>query len=77
MSHAGLEVTGKGFILPCHPLPVTEGNKSYIALQRASFEAGLPPPHVQSDGSPVALEEAGDASLIESWGGRRAMGYGF
>lgn len=77
VTHAGLNLSGNGHILPCHPLPITEGNKAYIALQRASFEAGLPPPHVCSNGSPVALEEAGDANMIESWGGRRAMGYGF
>lgn len=80
VTHAGLRVQAadaSGLVLPVHPLPATEGNRAYVALQRASFEAGLPPPHVASDGSPVALEEGGDVSMIESWGGRRAMGYGF
>ncbi|CAK9785206.1 hypothetical protein CC85DRAFT_311569 [Cutaneotrichosporon oleaginosum] len=80
VTHAGLRLQAAdaaGLLLPVHPLPATEGNRAYVALQRASFEAGLPPPHVPADGTPIALEEGGDVTMIESWGGRRALGYGF
>ncbi len=80
VTHAGLRVQAadaSGLLLPVHPLPATEGNRAYVALQRASFEAGLPPPHIPADGTPIALEEGGDVTMIESWGGRRALGYGF
>lgn len=80
ITHAGLNVAAAdtaGLVLPVHPLPATEGNAQFVKLQRASFEAGVPPPHAETADSPIALEEAGDASMIASWGGRRAMGYGF
>ncbi|GMK59669.1 hypothetical protein CspeluHIS016_0802750 [Cutaneotrichosporon spelunceum] len=80
VTHAGLRLQAadaSGLLLPVHPLPATEGNRAYVALQRASFEAGLPPPHIPADGSPIALEDGGNVTMIESWGGRRALGYGF
>ncbi|TXT08821.1 hypothetical protein VHUM_02949 [Vanrija humicola] len=76
VTHAGLRVApadGAGLVLPVHPLPATPGNKAFVAAQRAAFEAGLPPPHVNE--SVVALEEGGDATWIDSVSGRRAMGY--
>ncbi|BEI79632.1 hypothetical protein CcaverHIS002_0101610 [Cutaneotrichosporon cavernicola] len=79
-THAGQPLQAadaSGLLLPVHPLPATEGNRAYVALQRASFEAGLPPPHVPADGTPIALEDGGNVTMIESWGGRRALGYGF
>ncbi|KAL1405870.1 hypothetical protein Q8F55_007549 [Vanrija albida] len=76
VTHAGARVApvdGAGLVLPVHPLPVTPGNKAFIAAQRAAFEAGLPPPHTSA--TVVALEEGGDATWIDSVSGRRAMGY--
>jgi hypothetical protein len=79
VSHAGLNLASDagaeaGLVLPVHPLPATKANKAFVARQRAAFEAGLPPPHVAVDGL-VALEPAGDAAAIDTYVGRRAMGY--
>lgn len=77
VSHAGLRLAAtdaSGLVLPVHPLPATSGNRAFVTLQRAAFEAGLPPPHINASGL-IALESAGDASLIETYSGRRAMGY--
>jgi hypothetical protein len=76
VSHAGLPLAAAdtaGLVLPVHPLPATDANRAFVALQRAAFEAGLPPPHV--DAELVRLEPAGSVQCIESYAGRRAMGY--
>ncbi len=50
----------EGLTLPVSPLPSTS-SKELVLAQRAAFEAGLPPPQAQREGS-VAVEDGRGAS---------------
>lgn len=73
--HSATPVEGESdqLFLPVSPLVNTAKNAQFVKDQRAAFEAGLPPPHVQ--GGVAALEDEGAESMIATSGGKRAMGY--
>lgn len=63
----------EGLTLPVSPLP-SASSEDLVRAQRAAFEAGLPPPQAQREGS-VAVEDGRSAQDIATGGGRRAMGF--
>lgn len=65
----------EGVFIPTTPLPRINVNEGYVKEQRDAFEQGLPPPHAGGQAGLVELENVGDVGLIQSNGGRRAMGY--
>jgi hypothetical protein len=71
---APVSVGVEGVFAPVSPLPRTRANEAYVAKQREAFEHGLPPSHA-ANGGMAQLEVAGSADMIESYGGKRAMGY--